>query len=158
MHNSFQNFERDGSGWSIDTIIKLEVNTVEFKPLEGSSFIPLPSKIQKKRAVLSILNNDQKCFLWSVLAALHPISYYDHPDRVKNYHQYESELNLNNLDFSLPLSQVSRFEVNNNISVIVFGLDGNEIYPLQITTQRNMSTHVNLLLFSKGEKRHYCLV
>ena len=72
LYNSYQNFERDGSGWSIDQILKMEVNTVEYVPLSGSSFFPLPPKIAKKRAILNIQNSDQKCFLWSVIAALHP--------------------------------------------------------------------------------------
>ncbi|XP_033757205.1 uncharacterized protein LOC117339622 [Pecten maximus] len=54
LHNAYQNFERDGSGWTIDKILKLEVNTVEYTPLEGSSYIPLPQNIQKKKAVLNI--------------------------------------------------------------------------------------------------------
>ena len=73
IYNSYQNFERDGSGWSIDKILKMEVNTVEYIPLAGSSFIPLPPKIAKKKAILNIQNTDQKCFLWSVLAILHPL-------------------------------------------------------------------------------------
>ena len=110
LHNSYQNFERDGSGWSIDKILKLEVSTIEFVPLEGSSYIPLPVKIQKKKAVLNIQNNDHKCFLWSVLASLHPISRRDNSKRVSNYVQYEHELKTQGTDFPTPLSQIPDFE------------------------------------------------
>ena len=48
LHNSYQSF--DGSGWSINKILKLEVNWVEFIPLEGSSYVQLPAKIQKKKS------------------------------------------------------------------------------------------------------------
>ncbi|XP_069109117.1 uncharacterized protein [Argopecten irradians] len=157
LHNAYQNFERDGSGWTIDKILKLEVNTVEYTPLEGSSYIPLPSNIQKKKAVLNIQNTDQKCFLWSVLASIHHFPFENHPDRVSNYIQYESELNIDGIEFPLPLSQVSKFEKQNDISINVFGLEGGEIYPLHVTDLRS-TKHVNLLLFSKGESRHYCLI
>ncbi|XP_021341715.1 uncharacterized protein LOC110442433 [Mizuhopecten yessoensis] len=158
LHSAYQNFERDGSGWTIDKILKLEVNTVEYTPLEGSSYIPLPPKIQKKKAVLNIQNTDQKCFLWSVLADIHPI-YTDHPKRVTHYTHYEQELDLNDIDFPVPLSRISKFEKQNDISVNVLGLDGDGVYPLHVTDLRNNTTrHVNLLLFSKGESRHYCLV
>ncbi len=158
VHNSFQNFERDGSGWTIDKLIKLEVGTVEYAPLEGSSYLPLPPKIQKKKGVLNIKNDDQKCFLWSVLAALHPVSRSDHPERVNHYKQYETELNLNGIDFPVALSQIPAFEMRNSISVNIFGLEKNDVYPLQITNHRDMSRHVNLLLFSKGDQRNYCLI
>jgi len=74
LHNDYQNFERDGSGWSIDKIVKMEVNTAEYVPLKGSSYVPLPCKIKAKKAVFNIVNDDQKCFVWSVLASLHPAS------------------------------------------------------------------------------------
>ncbi|XP_061191773.1 uncharacterized protein LOC133200019 [Saccostrea echinata] len=136
----------------------MEVNTAEYAPLSGSSYLPMPPKIAKKKAVLNIENVDQKCFLWSILASLHPIGRLDHPARVSNYTKYEYELNTEGLDFPLPLSQINRFEKKNNISVNVFGFEKNEISPLHITEARNTFHHVNLLLFSKGETRHYCLI
>lgn len=47
MQIAYQNFERDCSGWTIDKIMKLEVNTVEYTPLEGSSYISLQPDIKK---------------------------------------------------------------------------------------------------------------
>ena len=158
LYVSYQNFERDGSGWSIDQILKMEVNIAEYVPLSGSSYLPLPPKIAKKKAVLNIQNEDQKCFLWSIVASLHPVSRADHPSRVANYVQYERDLNTEEMDFPVSLSQIGRFEKKNNISVNVFGFEKNEIFPLHITQQKNSIHHVNLLLFSKGEKRHYCLI
>lgn len=57
---SYQHFERE-SGWSIDQILKIEFKTVEFTPLLGSSYLPLP-QISKKKAVLNIQNDDKKMF------------------------------------------------------------------------------------------------
>ena len=59
LHHSYQNFERDGSGWSIDKILKLEVNSIEYIPLEGSGYIQLPDEIQKENAVSNIQTNGQ---------------------------------------------------------------------------------------------------
>lgn len=157
LYVSYQHFERE-SGWSIDQILKIEFNTVEFTPLLGSSYLPLPLKIAKKQAVLNIQNDDKKCFLWSVLAFLHSISYSNHPARVSNYAKYEHELNTEGLDFPLPLSQIKHCEKKNNISINVFGLEKNDIFPLQITDKRLAKHHVNLLRFSKEETRHYCLI
>lgn len=112
------------SGWTIDKIIKLEVNTVEYTPLGGSSYVPLHPKMQKKRAVLNIRNTDQKCFLWSILASIHSVAHADNPERVRHYNQFENELNLNGIEFPVPLSQVSKFEKQNDISINVLGLEG----------------------------------
>ena len=37
LYVSYQNFERDGSGWSIDQILRMEINIAEYVPLSGSS-------------------------------------------------------------------------------------------------------------------------
>jgi len=44
-----------------------------FHPTAGSSFIRRPAEITKKKAITNIRNhNDNKCFQYAVLAALHP--------------------------------------------------------------------------------------
>ena len=65
-------YEATGSAWYFKEIIQLEIHTTEFKPMKGSSYIPLPDWIMRKKAIVSIRNKDDKCFLWSVLRYLHP--------------------------------------------------------------------------------------
>ena len=156
LHKKFQEFQREGSGWNIDQVVELQVHTIDYKPLMGSSYIPLPEYIQKKRAVLNIQNDDQKCFLWSILAALHPVHWKDNPERVKHYMMYETELDVGGINFPTAISQIPQFEKQNQISVNVFGYD-KEIFPLVITKER-YEQHVNLLLISRGEQRHFCLI
>ena len=56
---------------------------VAYDPLKASSHIPLPKELQSKKALLNIQNNDEKCFLWSVLAHLHPVA--ENAHRVSHY-------------------------------------------------------------------------
>ena len=42
------NYQKKGSGWYFKEIIRLEIHIVEYKPMRGSSFIPLPDFIKKK--------------------------------------------------------------------------------------------------------------
>ena len=51
----------------------MDLGVAVYTPLEGASYLPLPKKIKDKKAVLNIQNKDQKCFLWSVLMAKHPV-------------------------------------------------------------------------------------
>ena len=48
-------------------------------------------------------------------------------------------------------------KTQNNISINVFGLEKDEVYPLCITKSRH-EKHVSLLLISDKDKRHYCLI
>ena len=52
-----------------------------------------------KKAILNMQNEDEKCFLWSVLAALHPVNRKDHPHRVQHYKCYEHQLNVSGIEF-----------------------------------------------------------
>ena len=55
--------------------------------LNGSSHVKVPLR---SIALINIKNNDIYCFLWSILAYLHPCEN-DHPNRVSNYNQYFNE-------------------------------------------------------------------
>ena len=92
--------------------------------------------------------------MWSILAALHPAS--PNPERLRHYQQYKDELNFSGIDFPVAIDKITKFERQNNISVNVFGFE-DVLFPLHITNER-FSTHVNLLLYSHGSARHYCLI
>ena len=65
-------YQKNGSGWYFKEIKRLEIHIVEYKPMRGGSYIPLPELIKKKNAITNIKNEDNKCFLWSILRYLHP--------------------------------------------------------------------------------------
>ena len=61
-----------GSDWYFREVKSFEIHTIEYKPMRGSSYIPLPEFIKKKNAIINMENKDDKCFLWCVLRYLHP--------------------------------------------------------------------------------------
>ena len=71
----------------------------KYKPLKGSQYIDLPKKIKYTRAVLNIQNNDNKCFLWSILVSLHEVPPNQHGYMVEKYIQYEDELNMHGIEY-----------------------------------------------------------
>ena len=66
-------YQKNGSGWYFKEVVQLEINTSEFNPMNGSSYIPLPDWITNKKAIVNIENKDEKCFLWCILRYLHPV-------------------------------------------------------------------------------------
>ena len=44
------------SGWYFKEIIRLEIHIVEYKPMRGGSYIPLPEFITKKKSIINIQN------------------------------------------------------------------------------------------------------
>ena len=56
-------YQNNGSGWYFKEVVNLEIHTVDFNPMRGSSYIPLPDWIMRKKAIINIRNTDDKCFL-----------------------------------------------------------------------------------------------
>lgn len=76
LQTNMEESQLRGSGWSLIEIIHLEVHVNEYIALRGgdSTFMDMPLWIQQTHSVVNIYyNNDDRCFLWSVLAALHPL-------------------------------------------------------------------------------------
>ena len=73
IEERIQNFNQRGSNWRFQRVLSLDVHFTDFQPLRGSTFLPLPSKITTKKAVINMKNNDDQCFKWSVVRALNPV-------------------------------------------------------------------------------------
>ena len=156
--SAFSTYQKEGSGWTLSEILHLDLNVAQYKPWKGSSYLPLPKKLQDKKAIINVENEDNKCFMWSVLAALHPIPRKSNPERIHHYRPYVDELNVDGIEFPVPISKIPKFEKQNQIAVNLFGFEEGDLFPVYITKEREFPVHVNLLLFSRGEKRHYCLI
>src|SRR5437868_6150443 len=139
----------------------MEIRTAEYRPFHGSSYIPLPSELKNKHAIVNVQNQDEKCFVWAVLASLYPVQ--KNSNRVSKYEQHLAELDIDGFEFPIKKHQIKSFEKKNNISINVFGWDSSEkdkpcelflVQPSCIESDRE----VDLLLISEGEKQHYCTI
>ena len=119
IEERIQNFNQRGSNWRFERVLSLDVHFTDFQPLRGSTFLPLPSKISTKKAVINMKNNDDQCFKWSVVRALHPVEI--HPERVSKELKDQSErLDWSGLKFPMKLDQVVIFEkFNPSISMFL---------------------------------------
>ena len=100
--------ERQGSGWYLRKIIQIEVHTATLSPLEASSYIELSKKVKRTKAVLNIKNEDNMCFIWSVLAHRHPMDM--NANRVNQYQPFLHQLNGEGMGFPTPVHQIPDFE------------------------------------------------
>ena len=61
------------------------VSHSKYKPIRGGSWIDLPDWIKNKKACINIKNEDEMCFKWCILAALHPVESKSKPERISHY-------------------------------------------------------------------------
>ena len=156
--NNLTIYQKNGSGWYFKEVIRLEIHIVEYKPLSGETYIPLPENIMRKKAIINIHNKDDKCFIWSILRYLHPIQMNE--VRLTDLKKYENDLKFNEIKFPVSLKDITNFEKQNPSipRINVFSLDdNNKVYPLRIN-KKDCQKSIDLFLYSKDGKQHYSLI
>ena len=159
LEHQIQVQEIKESGWIFDKINSMKIRFYKTEELKGSSYVKIPLR---SNALKNIKNKDKYCFIWSILASLHPCEN-DHPNRVSNYIQYFKDLNFQSFDFTNGFKCSDFHKVNelNNLSVNLFELnfyqDKNKwkhtLIPIEIS--KNISDrYVDLLKY----KNHYALI
>ena len=160
MANLINGSSGGGSGWVFYKIIKLELHTVNYRPLRGNTWIPLPKELADKKAIINMKNKDNKCFMWCVKRALNPTN--NHPERIdKELMEKDDNLNMEGIEYPVSLKDISKFEKQNpNISITVFGFnEKNKVYPLRVSEHiYNREVDIILLLIERDGVKHYCLV
>ena len=119
MNNKLEDWTKRGSNWVLKEVLGIHVHIAAYRPLRGSSYLPLPEYIRKKKAVINVENADDKCFMWSLLAALHPAE--RNSQRVSKYAGYVSELKLDGVEFPVQLKDITKIEMMNGLAINVFG-------------------------------------
>ena len=92
-----QQFNRRGSGFELERIVRFVLVINTYRPLHGSTYLPTPDWLERKRCIVNVNNKDQRCFLWSILAALYPA--WSNISRLGHYVDYQSAVNMAGLDY-----------------------------------------------------------
>ena len=157
-----------GSGWQFVEVEKLVLHTTRWEPINGSSYIPLDPYLANKKAIINMKNEDDKCFMWSVLRALYPKD--NHPERIDNdLKSKQNTLNMKGICYPVDLKAIDRFETQNpNISISVVGYNKIDlVHPIKISKCTGCDYDIVLLLLKEAvkgengkieEKTHYTLV
>ena len=147
----------NGSGWIIESIESQYINISTYKPLLGSSYIKLPTELDHPRkGLINIRNRDQKRFLWCHVRHINPKK--DHPGKIKkDDKRLASNLNYEEIVFPVKEKDFKKIEVQNNISVNVFGYEDKLVFPIYISN-KNFDDSIDLLLLHEDNKSHYVYI
>ena len=151
--------EAEGSGWRFEEVIKLVLHTTRWDPISAGSYIELPPALKNKKAIINMKNQDDKCFMWSVLRALNPKD--KNAERIDNDLKSKVDiLNMQGIKYPVGFRGIDRFESQNpEISITVLGYNKDErVNTLKVSKYTGCKHDIVLLLIKDGEKSHYCLV
>ena len=155
-----EGFKQRGSGWVVKSVDYMDIHIARYQPLQASSHIPLPSCLANCKAIINPQNyDDNLCFLYCILAALHPNT--KDPARVSKWKNKIGMLKTDGLSFPIQISQIAIFESANKMSINVYAFDRRDklLHPLYISPSEVECRHVNLLLLTDDTlNNHYCWI
>ena len=147
------------SGWRFDKNDTMTAFYYKTGDLNGSSYDKSPLR---SNAILNIENNDKNCFIWSIIASLHPCNN-NHSNRVSNYRKFFNDLNLEGFDSTIGFkcSDVHKFNELNNLSLNMFELNfyqdqnkwRHKLIPIEIS-KNTSDRFIDLAIY----KNHYFLL
>ena len=155
--NTIDKWVSEGSGWVIDRIDNHYINVTLYKPLNGSSYIELPTELRNpKKGLINIKNKDDECFRWCHIRHLYPQE--KDPQRIKKEDKKMiNEINCDGIDFPLSQKHYNKVEKQNSIRINVFGYENGQPFPIHISKE-TFKDQMNLLLITKDEKKHCVLI
>lgn len=134
----------EGSGFSLSRIVELNTQISSYEPFRGSSYLPIPKKLQGKRAIINIQNS---CFKWAILSYLFDDKL-SNPQRPAQYEKLEHNLNFDDIKFPMSIKDITKFEQQNkeySINVYRYNDSNGQIFPLRVCSEVKKH-HVHLLL------------
>ena len=70
MAQQIENLALSDSKFVFDEVIRMDVDFHRLNLTRGSSYLPLPDWLAKKKAIINAKNSDLECFKWAVIAAM----------------------------------------------------------------------------------------
>ena len=141
-------WQNQGSDWVIDRILTVYLEFARYEPIRGGTYIPTPTKLRSKQAIINIKNRDDQCLRWALRAALFPVQV--HVDRPGSY-PAEDGLDFTGINFPTPLHQISKVESLNNLAINVFGWQNNKTVIIRVSEVEDPNVRrINLMLLTAG--------
>ena len=155
--NVIDKWVSEGLGWVIDQIDSHYINVTLYKPLNGSSYMELPTELRNpKKGLINIKNKDDECFRWCHIRHLNQQT--EHPERIKKEDKQSIEgLNYEGIKFPVSQKHYNKVEKQNSIRINVFGYEHGQTFPIHISKE-TLKDQMNLLLVTEDEKKHHVLI
>ena len=155
-----ESYQERGSNWRVVMVEGHQLDVVHFNPLEGSSFIELPSSLKSKMNGLINIENrdDNECFRWCHVRHLEPkdqrVSKITSSDR-----KAAATLNYKGVSFPVRIDDIPKIERANKIRITVIMLKGEKMFFPRYTSRADYRDHMGLLLIEDdGGNTHYILI
>ena len=156
MKEQIENPALLNSRFVFDEVLFTNVNFHQLNLTRGSSYLPLPDWLVKKKAIINPKNEDKECFKWAVIAASRWEEINNNPERISKLKRFEKDFDWSEIGFPVSIKDISKFEFRNQISINLLAIEGKQIYICR--KGGNQERIINLMIISENNRKHYVTI
>ena len=127
MAQQIENPALRNSKFVFNRILHMDIDFRRLNLTRGSSYIPLPDWLMKKKAIINPRNSDIECFEWVIIAAMKWEEVVNNPERVSKLKIYEEEFDWGGSEFPVSFRDINKFESRNEIGVNILAVENRKI-------------------------------
>ena len=94
------------SRFVFDEVLFTNVNFHQLILTRGSSYLPLPNWLARKKAIINPKNEDQECFTWAVITASRWEEIDNNPERISKLKRFEKGFDWSGIEFPLSIKDI----------------------------------------------------
>ena len=91
MKEQIENLALLNSRFVFDEVLFTNVDFHKLNLMRGSSYLPLPNWLTRKKAIVNPKNEGQECFKWAVIAASRWEEINNNPERISKLKRFEKD-------------------------------------------------------------------
>ena len=130
MTQQIENPALRNSKFVFDRVLHMDIDLHRLNLTRGSSYVPLPDWLMKKKAIINPKNSDMECFKWAVITAMKWEEIGNNPERVSKLRRYEGDFDWSDIEFPVSFRDINKFERNNEIGVNILAVENKKTYYL----------------------------
>ena len=124
--------------------------------MRGSSYLPLPDWLARRKAIINSKNSDLECFKWAVITAMRWEEIGNNPERITKLRRLETDFDWTDVRFQVSLRAINKFESRNKISVNILAIENKQIYIHRKGAPYNRIA--NIMIINKNNRKHYVAI
>ena len=156
MAQQIENPALSDSKFVFDEVVHMDVDFHRLNLTRGSSYLPLPDWLARKKVIINPKNSDLECFKWAVITGTGWEEISKNPEQITKLKRFETDFDCTGVGFPVSLMDIKRFESKNQISINVLAVEDRQIY---ICRKRGDYDRIaNLMLITENNRKHYVAV
>ena len=156
MKEQIENPALLNSRFVFNEVLFMNIDLHQLNLMRGSSYLPLPDWLAKKKAIINPKNEDKKCFKWAVMAASRWEEINNNPERISKLKRFEKDFDWSGIGCPVSFKDISKCELRNQILINLLAIEGKQIYICR--KGGNHERIINLMIISENNRKHYIAI